>query len=253
MAQETPFKLLKTITGEYSDMTVDQLGNIYLITAGGQLRKTAPDGSITAVFNEVRKYGKLYAIDVSNPLKTLLYYRDFGTVVVLDRFLNIRNVMDLRQSGLFQVKCLGQAYDNGYWVFDEQDGRVKHLNESAMVTDQFTDFRLLFDSMPSPQQMVDQQKYLYLYDSARGVYVFDYYGTFRKRLPYRGWKDFFVINSILFGRSETFIYRYDMQRMHEQSYPLLPAMRDAVRIRISSDNLYVLYKSRLEVHQITRQ
>jgi sugar lactone lactonase YvrE len=251
--QTFPFQLLKTLPGDFSDMAVDALGNTYLITTGGQLRKAGADGTMVAVFNEVRKYGKLYAIDVSNPLKTLLFYRDFGTVVVLDRFLNIRNVMDLRQTGLYQVKCLAQAYDNGYWIFDEQEGRVKHINESGSVKDQFTDFRLLFDTMPSPQSMIDQQKQLYLYDTARGVYIFDYYGTFRQRLPYRGWKDFFVINSMLFGRDDRYLYRYDTRTMREQIFPLLISMREAIRVRFNADAVYVLHPNRLEIYRVVQE
>ena len=43
--------------------------------------------AIRAVFNDVKKFGQATLIDVSNPLKVLLYYRDFATIVVLDRFL----------------------------------------------------------------------------------------------------------------------------------------------------------------------
>lgn len=247
--QDQPLRIVNTVYGDFSDMAVDALGNMYLITTGGQLRKAGADGSAVAVFNEVRKYGKLNSIDVSNPLKTLLFYRDFGTVVVLDRFLNIRNVIDLRQSGLYQVKCLAQAYDNGYWIFDEQEGRVKHLNESGAVTDQFTDFRLLFDTMPSPQLIVDQQKQLYLYDTVRGVFIFDYYGSFRQRLPYKGWSDFFVINSTLFGRDDRYLYRYDTRTMREQLIPVLPSMQEAIRVRFTSDAVYVLHSNRMEKYR----
>ena len=32
------------------------------------------------------RYGKIAYIDVSNPLKILLFYQEFGTIVTLDRF-----------------------------------------------------------------------------------------------------------------------------------------------------------------------
>ena len=50
----------------------------------------------------MRKFGQATLIDVSNPLKVLLYYRDFATVVMLDRFLNVVNTTDLRKQGILQ-------------------------------------------------------------------------------------------------------------------------------------------------------
>lgn len=249
--QET-FILRKTIAGSFSDFSVDQLNNIYLLSTSGQLKKLGPSGDSLGVFNEVRRFGKVNAIDVSNPLKILLFYRDFNTVLVLDRFLGKRNMLDLRKSNLFQVKAIGQAFDNGYWVFDEQEARLKRLDESGNVADQFTDFRLLFDSMPSPSVIIDQNKTLYLYDPFRGVYLFDYYGTFRKRIPYTGWRDFTVINNQFFGRDEQQLYRFDPATLLLQTYPLKPSMHSAIKIGITPESFYVLLPDRLEIYAYRR-
>ncbi|HUR12081.1 MAG TPA: hypothetical protein VM012_11955, partial [Flavitalea sp.] len=73
------FRLVKTFVAEATDFSVDQLGNVYLLLTNGQLKKLSSTGDSLAVFNEVRRYGKVHSIDVSNPLKVLLYYKDFGT------------------------------------------------------------------------------------------------------------------------------------------------------------------------------
>lgn len=247
--QKSPFLLQFQVPGTYTDLAVDQLNNIYLLNNNGQLKKLNPKGDSVAVFNDVRRYGKVHAIDVSNPLKTLLYFRDFGTIVVLDRLLGRRNALDLRKSGLFQVKAVGQAFDNGYWVFDELESKVKHLDEAGQVKDQFTDFRLLFDSMPSPSVIIDQSKFLYLYDPAKGAYLFDYYGSFRKRIPYTGWKDFTVVSPYILGRDDQFLYRYDTRNLQLQRFPVSNTMAQALRILITPDHCYVLYTDRLEVLQ----
>jgi hypothetical protein len=43
-----------------------------------------PAVTLLRYFNNVKKFGKISTIDVSNPLKVLLYYKDFSTIVVLD-------------------------------------------------------------------------------------------------------------------------------------------------------------------------
>ncbi|MFM2362064.1 MAG: hypothetical protein RLZZ316_966, partial [Bacteroidota bacterium] len=106
---DTSLPLYKIVGNNIADFTTDNLGNIYLLSTNNQLKKLNPNGDSVAVFNDVRRFGKLYQIDASNPLKLLLYYKDFSTVVALDRFLNIRNTIDLRRLKLYQVKTIGQS------------------------------------------------------------------------------------------------------------------------------------------------
>ena len=118
------FRLEKIIPGNYTMMDVDVLNNIYLITAGNQLKKYNANGDSMAVFNDVKKYGNPTLMDVSNPLKVLLYYKNYATVVMLDRLLAQRNSINFRQKNIFSVKAIATSYDNNIWLFDEQDYKL---------------------------------------------------------------------------------------------------------------------------------
>src|SRR6185295_10398506 len=100
---DTSFKWIKTIKGDIVAFTVDNLDNIYLLSSTNQVKKLNANGDSVAVFNDVKKFGQVTLIDVSNPLKVLLYYRDFATIVILDRFLAVRNTIDLRKHNILQV------------------------------------------------------------------------------------------------------------------------------------------------------
>jgi hypothetical protein len=237
---DSVFHFVHDYRGGITDFTVDNLGNMYFIYQNGQLKKLRPNGDSLAVFNNVRKFGKLYAVDVSNPLKTLLHFRDFNTVVILDRLLNERATLDLRKFNLLQVKAIGQSYDNNIWVFDELDPRLKKIGDDGRMIDQSNDFRQLFDSTPSPSIIVDNNKLVYLYDENKGVYTFDYYGGFKNRIPFTGWKDFTVINNSLFGRDSDYLYRYDASSFDLQKFSIPAFMNDAQKIVIRTGNVYVL-------------
>ena len=246
---DTIFGIQKTYPGDVVDFSVDNLGNIFILYQNGQLKKLNSNGDSLAVFNDVRRYGKVYSIDVTNPLRILLYYKDFGTIVILDRLLNSRATIDLRKLNLYQEKAIGQSYDNNIWLFDELESKLKRINESGKLLDQSTDFRVLFDSVPSPQYIIDQNKQLYLYDPLKGVYVFDYYGAFKSRIPFTGWLDFSVINDILFGRDEHQLFRYEPGTFNLQRYPIPPSMMDSRKILISPGNMYSLRNNKLEVYK----
>lgn len=124
---DSSFQHIKTIKGDITSFTVDNLDNIYILNSSDQLKKLDADGDSIGVYNDVRKFGKVSYIDVSNPLRVMLYYKDFSTVVVLDRLLNIRNSIDLRQQNIFQVQALSLSYDNKIWLYDEMENKLKKL------------------------------------------------------------------------------------------------------------------------------
>ncbi|HVS95248.1 MAG TPA: hypothetical protein VHE54_02150 [Puia sp.] len=242
------FRLTLTLAQDIVDFTVDNLGNLYILNSGNQLKKIGPKGDSLAVFNDVRRYGKIASVDATNPLKILVYYREFTTVIELDRFLNIVNTIDLRKQNILQARAVGLAYDNNVWVFDQLDAVLKRIGDDGSLVDQTTDFRQLFDSVPDPAVIRDQGGLVYLYDPAKGVYIFDHYGALKTHLDLRGWEDFDVIGNNLLGRDDRNFFRYQPGTLDMKEQPIPAAYRGALRIRITPNAVYVLKKTGLEVY-----
>lgn len=249
-AQQGSFPLSKKYEGGIADFTVDNLGNIYLVYVTGQIKKISPQGDSIAVFSAVRRYGQLYSIDVTNPLKVLLYYKDFSTVVALDRLLNVRNTVDLRKLNIFQAKAVGLSYDNNIWVFDEQDGKLKKITEESRVADETVDLRRLFDSLPSPHQLIDQDRLVHMYDSTKGIYLFDYYGALKNRIRLLNWRDVTVLDKSIYGHNDAFMYKYDEGTLNLQQVPIPAAWKGASRIHITPGKIYVLNNRVLEIYAV---
>jgi len=242
------FVLSKNIPGEFTDVSVDNLGNIYVLNKSNQLRKLNPNGDSLAIFNDVRRYGKVSLVDVTNPLKIVVYYREFTTVIELDRFLNIVNTIDLRKQNILQAKAVGLGYDNNVWVYDELDAKLKRIRDDGTLVDQTTDFRLLFDSTPEPAVLRDQGGYVYLYDTAKGVYIFDHYGALKNHIILPGWKDFDVLDKSMLGHDDRSFFRYQQGTLDIQEEPIPAYAQDARKIVIMTSSIYVLKKTGLEVY-----
>lgn len=241
-------KPVKTIRGDYADFTVDNLGNFYVLTRSNQLKKLNPAGDSVSVYNDVRRYGKVHALDATNPLKLLLYYKDFGTVVVLDRFLNVRTTINLRERNLFQVKAISQSYDNNIWLYDEQEARLKKLDEEGNLLSQFSDFRQGLDATPSPVRIIDYDRQLYLYDPAAGLFIFDYFGTLKTKLGLLGWQDFQVVDNKVFGRKNGVLQQYQPGSLQLKEFALGTGFARADKLIISPRLLYVLKEGSIQVY-----
>ncbi len=247
---DSVFKFEREWGNQIVDFSVDALGNLYILSKNDQLKKIDAKGDSVAAFNAVKRYGQLYSIDVTNPLKVLLYYKDFGTVLTLDRFLSVRNTLDLRRQNIFQAKAVGLAYDNNIWVFDELEGKLKRLTEDGKLILATNDLRLVFDTLPSPDFITDQDGLVYLYDANRGVYLFDYYGALKSRIPFTGWRDFMVAAKTIYGRKENEMLKYEPGSLDLKHVRIPTQFQSATRIRITQQKLYVLNNGVLSVYSV---
>lgn len=229
-----------TMGAELVDMNVDNLGNYYLLSRTNRLKKVNNRGDSMGVFNEVRRFGKLYNMDVTNPLKCLLYYRNFSTIVVLDRFLNTVNTIDLRKQNIFQVKAIAQSYDNKIWLYDEQNNKLKRINDDGSILMETIDFRQIFDQVPSPVKIVDQEGFVYLYDPEKGVYVFDIYGSFKTRVSYTGLTDFHVFGKTIAGIRNNQLLLYTMGTLKERTVSLPPGTEKREKVVLTPGRMYML-------------
>lgn len=245
---DTSFKLIRRIGGDIVDFTVDNLDNVYILDSRNQLKKINANGDSIAVFNDVRRFGKASLIDVSNPLKVLLYYRDFATIVVLDRFLAVVNSIDLRQQQIYQAKAIGQSYDNMIWVYDEVENKLKKVNEEGKLLFATPDFRQLFDQAPSPQKIFDQDQLVYLYDSSQAVFVFDYYGALKHKILISKWQNFKVAGKYIFGANADILHRYEISSFRVDEWKMPEEIYKSKGFNFSSSRLYAFKQNGIEIY-----
>ncbi len=242
------FTLQKNIPGNISSFAVDNLENLYILNGNGQLKKLTEKGDSLAVFNNVKKYGEATLIDVSNPLKILLYYRDFSTVVVLDRLLNMRTAIDLRKTDILQAGTVALSYDSKIWVYDEVQNKLKKIDDEGKLLLETPDFRLLFNQTAQPQNIFDQDKLVYLYDSIQGFFVFDYYGALKNKILITKWKHVRIVGKYIYGTDEAFIYRYNITTFRYDKWPVPAAIAGARKIYFTANRLYVLDDQGINVY-----
>lgn len=247
---DASYKLIASIQGDVANFTVDNLDNVYVLTSTDQLKKYNSNGDSVAVFNNVKNFGKVSTIDVSNPLKVLLYYKDFSTIVVLDRLLAVRNTVDLRKQNIFQVNAIAQSYDNNIWLYDEDDSKLKKIDETGKVLLETPDFRLLFNQAPHIKDICDQDGFVYLYDPTQNVFVFDYYGALRNKILISGWEDFKVAGKFIYGINSDTIHRYEINtfRVDEERLPV--PLKNSLKVNFTSSRLYALKKGLLEIYSL---
>lgn len=240
------------LPGQFSLIEVDHLGNLYAVTRDGYLKKYNASGDSVAGWYNVRARGIPTAVDVSNPMRILLYYQSYSSIAVLDRLLVQRNLIDLRQQQIFSVQAIANAYDNNIWLFDEQDFTLKKINENGAVLFESADWRMLFPESPIPVSIMDMHNLVYLYDPKRGICSFDYYGSFKSLIPQTGLSFTGMNNGFLYGVSQNTLMQINTDNGNIATTPLPLTKEKLTGLRYMNDTIYLLTKSGITIHKQTK-
>lgn len=232
--------LSKTIKGDIAYFMPDELGNLFVLTKSGQLKKYNNNLDSMGVFNEVRRFGKLYSISADNPLRTVLFFKDYRTILVLDRLMQVVNKIDLRKSGIFQVKAVAQSYDNLFWVFDEQESRLKKINEEGKVVMSTADLRLVFSEPIQPTHLFDLGGFVYVYDEKNGLFIFDYYGALKNRIPLLQWQLVHSVGKQIVGIKNNALNTYLPGTIDNKAFPLTQDLMNYEQIHFTVNGCYLL-------------
>ncbi len=238
--------ILPPLNYPISSFAVGKLGELFIINTDNQLKKLDDKGDSIGVFNQVTKYGKLSYVEAQNPWKTLLYYKNFSNIVLLDKYLNVISSINLRNKNILRAEAMTISYDNHIWVFDEQENKLKKIDDSGDMLSETVDFRQLFNEIPTFKRIVDFEGFVYLYDPENGLYIFDYYGSFKKKLPFAGWSDFAVIGKSIYGFDAKKVYKYTAPLPTLEEFILPENLQNSTSIKINNHKLYSLKDGRLE-------
>ena len=246
---DSSFLLVRTYQGDIADATMDKLDNLYVISSTGQLKKFTPSGD-SVIYNEVKRFGNSYSLDVSNPLKIVLLYRNFSTIVVLDRFFATINTIDLRTHSIFQPGVVGLAYDNNLWVFDEYDNKLKKIDDQGNLLLETPDFRTLFNLTIAPQRIISENGLVYLADTANGIFIFDNYGSFKKKIPIVNWQSVAIRNNNIISTDREVIRLYNPATFFQVEQKV-PFFKPDLHSFIEGNKLITFSTNTLNIYQLT--
>jgi hypothetical protein len=229
------YRLVASLQRDTEYFTTDRLGNAYLAGPEG-LIKTDSMGTVTGAFSD-KSFGRIASVDATDPLKILLFNREFRRMVILDDRLAVQARIDLSDLGVGQPQLVCRSRHDGYWVYDAQTRRLLRFDTGL---NRVTEGEILTYRLPrlDPDYMVESSDWLYLNDPENGILVADRYGTYYKTLRGIDAPHFQCDGaSLLFAQGGRFV-RLDPLTLarEERSLPAVAGLRQA---RIERNRLYV--------------
>lgn len=244
-------QVIKTIPVPARLMTVDELGNVYVVRRDNTLLRYTEAGDSSAFYRN-NQNGNIEAIDAINPLRLILYYPDYTKVEILDRMLSLKNEINLSQMGLAHPPAVASSADGNLWVYDQFNARLRKIDDQLTEIGQSNDLRQQIQVVPQPSFMVERERKVYVCDTTEGILVFDQYGSYINTLSIFGVKYLQVYGTQLVYRREDSLFSYNLQSLRTNTI-ILPKNGTVINAAIARHNLYVLYNDRLVLYRLPEE
>lgn len=171
------------IADEVVDYKVDRIGNVYYYDAKNILTKYETAINRYTRFADL-KSGKITSIDVSNPLRVVVFYADQAVVKFLD--VNLTEINSLQIRNTYPdgwISSISSSNNNGLWMYDNLNRRLLKLDDQLNLIFQSGDLFLVLGKKIKPYAVFEYADELFLADVKFGVFVFDLFGGYKKTIP----------------------------------------------------------------------
>lgn len=170
------------IAKDISFYKVDDIGNVYYVDKLNTLNKYEANVPRYIKYADL-KSGKIHSIDVSNPLRVVVFYADQFVVKFLDVNLteiNSFKIKDVYPDGWIRLVC--SSNNNGIWMYDELSRKLIKVGEQLITQFQTGDLYLVTRKKINPNFIIEHGDELYLNDPKIGLLVFDLFGGYKKTI-----------------------------------------------------------------------
>ena len=244
--QNSKWEHLYSVKTTCDFFTTDYLGNLYTVKRDEIIKYNSTGEKIKMYSN--KKLGKIFSVDASNPLRILVYYKDFSVVVLLDSQLSSNgDEIHLEEMNLEQTDLVCTSFNNGIWVFNRQNMELIRLNESLEKIVLTGNLNRILNLDLHPDFLIEYNGNVYLHDPAEGILVFDIFGTYSKTIPLFAIREFQLRDQVIQYFSPRKISKYHLRELWTKELELAPEVNAA---RMEKDKLFLAYPDSVSVYHL---
>ena len=172
--------------------SADPGGMLYVADALQNIVQLGPDGQRRLTYSAPVR-GRVAALDAGFTGKVLAFYDDRQALTLFDRFLSPITALqfaDYPATAERLIRAATPAPDGTIWLYDERQLALVRLDPRDPGAATAVPLDLILTSPRSDIRALHAyQNKLYLIDRASGVYVFDIFGAFSRKIALPGLTD----------------------------------------------------------------
>ena len=159
-----------------ASILVDNNKNIYLYDNNSLVKRTED----SRILNFSKKmFGDISLVDVSNPHKTLVFYKSQGVCIFLDNYLKeLRDPIYFNDIGMMDVEIACSGSDNTVWCFDNSTSALFKIDDRLKIVARSPDISKLSTTKKSPSLLLERDDKIFLLLPDFGLLIFSNSGEY---------------------------------------------------------------------------
>ncbi|MEX2596504.1 MAG: hypothetical protein WEC59_06185 [Salibacteraceae bacterium] len=213
------WKQKRIIDVESIDVRIDQLNNVYALERA-QIEKFDSDGKLLTRYSN-KLIGEDIQVDVSNPMKVLVFSPNQMRLVFLDsRLGELRDEANLFRLGFQQISLAATSHSNGFWLYDPINFKLIRFDQHFKKERESMNLAQILRLEFYPTDLKELDNRVYLTDPSHGVFVFDIYGNYLKRIPIKGIVQLKLTNDYMFFQKASVLFALNLRDQSENRVQL---------------------------------
>jgi len=216
---------------------VDLFDNIYYIK-NNVLFKSNP--KITYQYHNLA-LGNICSISIYNPLEIVVFYKDFNTVIILDRTLNeVQKITFLNKN----ITLVAKAGKNELWLYNADEQQLELYNYKTDTTIGKTQPY----SILNPIQLKGTTNFAWVQTKSNKLDVYNNYGSLVNSYHLK-FDDFDLINNqnVLFRNNNSYYFNDN-----KTTSILLKVPFSIQSSSFANNKLYVFYKKQIFIYELLK-
>lgn len=159
---------------------VDALEYIYLYESG-TIRKYDNRGIEKSTFNR-SDFGDISSVDISNSMKTVVYYQNAEKIFILDNALSHSlDPIDLSLDYPGNIAAACHSVNNHIWLYNQSSQKLIRTDYRLNVASESTPLNNWIAGEIEVNAIKEKNDLLYVSVQDKGIFVFDIFGTYYRK------------------------------------------------------------------------
>lgn len=231
------------------NVSIDQSGNIFLVSNKGVVVKYNSDGDSLLSYSP-KKNAEVSLIEAGNGLKLFLFYKDFQEYLFLDQYLTASPFLSFYPDIIGYAETASVSTDNNLWVIDGSDFSLKKYNIESNILEVDSPLEIILDQDDYRVEYIrEYHNLLFLYDSNKGIFLFDNFGTLQKKYPLPGLDFLNFYEDHLYFMRDGFLTFMNIYNGSSYGIPL-PHFETFQYVLRYNDKIYLFSKKEMKIYKI---
>ncbi len=226
---------------------LDQLNNLLIVDDKNFIHRYTNQTEKLYTYND-NTLGKISHLDATDPLKIVIYKKDYGVAIFLDNTLSEIDRINLYENGFTEIPCLASSNDGNLWIYDYTDYRIKKIKQDGTIL--LESMTMLDYGLQGIDPFHIQERYgkVILQDKKQGIFLFDNLGQFIQQFPFTLKNEVqFNGTNLCFMEDKEFTC-YHIELYQEVSSPIDEQKKSGLNnIKAGENNFYYIYSNGIDI------